>query len=169
MAPPTSSPGDSGMIVLIIAIVMVCLALGGSYWFFVVNKPTATVSVVPSAISAEFTITGYTNPVYIMIKSGTMITHASYLPSGKYNPSALSPTTSYKYYVLTENMDVLLASGTFTTNQTGTSQSPAPAPSTIAPSAPEAIAPSPSTIAPEVTSLGPAMSPSASALSMAPA
>jgi hypothetical protein len=67
------------------------------------------------ANSATFTVTGYTKPVYIVLKIGTSISHGSYALDGKYTLLALPSTTTYKYYVLTEDMDALLANGTFTT------------------------------------------------------
>jgi hypothetical protein len=112
MAPQGNS---SGMIVMIIALVLVSLVLGGSYWFFVLNKPKADVAISAMANSATFTVTGYTKPVYIVLKIGTSISHGSYALDGKYTFMALPSTTTYKYYVLTEDMDALLANGTFTT------------------------------------------------------
>lgn len=143
----------SGMTVMIIAFLLVCVAIGGSYWYFVVNKPKATASVTPTATSAEFTITGYTKPMYVMLKSGTVITHAAYVPSGKYTPSALSPGTSYKYYILTEDMDVLLASGTFTTADRASTSPSGPGPST-APGTP-GPSPVPATVTAPVTVTAP--------------
>lgn len=115
MAPAAPQGKSSGMIVMIIALVLVSLVLGGSYWFFVLNKPKADVAISTMANSATFTVTGYTKPVYIVLKIGTSISHGSYALDGKYTFLALPSTTTYKYYVLTEEMDALLANGTFTT------------------------------------------------------
>ena len=137
MAPQGNS---SGMIVMIIALVLVSLVLGGSYWFFVLNKPKADVAISAMTNSATFTVTGYTKPVYIVLKIGTSISHGSYALDGKYTFLALPSTTTYKYYVLTEEMDVLLANGTFTT--TAPVAGPSVPPPSIVPGGPSGSPPS---------------------------
>jgi hypothetical protein len=132
------------MIVMIIALVLVSIAVGGSYWFFVLNKPKASVTISPTPNSAAVTITGYSGPVYILLKTGTIITHGSHVLSDKYTLTGLTPSTTYEYFILTDKMDILLASGSFTASSMQTpgavapSQVPAGSPSQV----PDVIAPS---------------------------
>jgi hypothetical protein len=122
------------MIVMIIALVLVSLVIGGSYWFFVLNKPKATVTISPAPTSATVTITGYSGAVYIILKSGDIITHGSRVLSDKYSLTGLTPSTTYEYFILTDKMDVLLASGSFTASEVqtpGVATSPSQTPGVV--------------------------------------
>ena len=104
------------MIVIVIAICMVMLVLGGSYWFFVLNKPKASLEgTTVTGRSITVKIGGYSGIVFVLLKRGEFITHGSRVTSGDITYSNLATGSEYTVYVFNEYLDTLLASGIYKT------------------------------------------------------
>lgn len=126
-----NKPQGSGMMYLVVAFILISSVLAGSYWYFVMNKPSATVMADPTESTVSVTITGYANPVYIVLKNGTSITHATYVTSGTSKIDGLIKDTTYILYAMSEDFQNLLATITFTSKKSITAGPTGPTGSTV--------------------------------------